>query len=150
MLIQAELKVPKGQTNSFGGYKYRSCEDIIEAAKPICAKHKCLITLSDTIVSVGEHNYVEAEAVLRDAEEGNSLAISVKASAREANTKKGMDDAQITGSASSYARKYALNGLLAIDDTKDADATNDHGKVRGTNIDYPPPASEDELEELAF
>lgn len=116
--IQSELKAPKGQYNSFGKYKYRSCEDILEAAKPICAKYGVILTLSDELVNIGERYYIKATAMLTD-DEGNSE--SVTAYAREEETKKGMDGSQITGTASSYARKYALNGLFLIDDTKDAD-----------------------------
>lgn len=115
--IQSELKAPKGQLNKFGGYKYRSCEDILEALKPLLAKHNAVVLLSDDIVLVGSRFYVKATATFKTAEE----SISVTAFAREAETKKGMDESQITGSASSYARKYALNGLFGIDDTKDAD-----------------------------
>lgn len=126
--IQAELKAPKGQTNTFGKYKYRSCEDILEAVKPILAKHNISLTLSDDMIEVGGRVYVQATAVLK---KDGAIIESVTACAREAVDKKGMDDAQITGAASSYARKYALNGLFCIDDTKDADATNDHGKGTG-------------------
>lgn len=122
--IQSELKAPKNQVNSFGKYKYRSCEDIIEAAKPILAKHNVYMLISDEIVEVGGKNYVKAVATIYDGEN----SISASAVARESVDKKGMDDAQQTGATSSYARKYALNGLFGIDDTKDADATNDHGK----------------------
>ena len=115
--IQNELKAPKGKTNSFGGYKYRSCEDIFEAAKPLCKAHGCLLTLSDEIISEAGRVYVKATATITDGEK----AVSVSALARESESKKGMDDSQITGTASSYARKYALNGLFCIDDTKDAD-----------------------------
>ena len=124
--IQSSLKAPKGQTNKFGGYKYRSCEDILTALKPLLAEWECSLIIHDEIVEVGGRVYVKATASLADND--TEMAISATAFAREAETKKGMDDAQITGSASSYARKYALNGLFAIDDTKDADATNDHGK----------------------
>lgn len=116
--IQSELKAPKGQYNSFGKYKYRSCEDILEAVKPLCVKYGVILTLSDEIVQVGERYYIKATANL--SKEGCS-DVSVTAYAREALDKKGMDDSQITGTASSYARKYALNGLFCIDDTKDAD-----------------------------
>lgn len=124
--IQSELKAPKGQTNKFGGYQYRSCEDILTALKPLLAKWDCTLAISDDIVEVGGRVYVAATATL--ASSGDEFTINVNGFAREAETKKGMDDAQITGSASSYARKYALNGLFAIDDTKDPDATNSHGK----------------------
>jgi hypothetical protein len=115
--IQQELKAPKNQRNNFGNYNYRSCEDILEAVKPLLAKHNCLLTLTDKMVEVGGRVYVEATAEF--ASEG--FQTTVKAYAREAESKKGMDDSQITGAASSYARKYALNGLFCIDDTKDAD-----------------------------
>jgi hypothetical protein len=124
--IQTELKAPKGQTNKFGGYKYRSCEDILEAVKPLLNKYNCYLTVSDEIVEVGGRVYVKATASLHESH--RHLVADVTAYAREAEVKKGMDDAQITGSASSYARKYALNGLFAIDDTKDPDATNKHGR----------------------
>lgn len=121
--IQTELKAPKNQFNSFGNYNYRSCEDILEAVKPLCKKGNVLLTLSDTIKHVGERYYVEATATLYDVETDD--CISVSAYAREEETKKGMDSSQITGAASSYARKYALNGLFNIDDTKDSDSTNE-------------------------
>ena len=121
--IQAQLKAPKGQRNNFGKYNYRSCEDILMALKSLLSENKCFLTLSDKIVNIGNRNYVEATATLY----GGNDVISVTASACESEVKKGMDSAQITGAASSYARKYALNGLFAIDDTKDADATNQHG-----------------------
>lgn len=124
MAIQAELKAPKSQYNSFGKYKYRSCEDILEAAKPILAKNGCTLTMTDDVVFVGERYYIKATATLSN----GTATVSVSALAREANEKKGMDESQITGTASSYARKYALNGLFCIDDTKDADATNTHGQ----------------------
>lgn len=117
--IQQELKAPKGQYNSFGKYKYRSCEDILEAVKPICGKYKTVLMLADSIECIDGRFYVKATATLCDCE-GNK-DVSVTALAREPSEKKGMDDSQITGTASSYARKYALNGLFCIDDTKDAD-----------------------------
>lgn len=123
--IQSELKAPKGQRNNFGNYNYRSAEDILEAVKPILVKHKCALVVNDEMVEVGGRIYVKSTAML--AFENQPFA-SATAFAREADNKKGMDDAQITGSASSYARKYALNGLFAIDDTKDADFNNKHGK----------------------
>jgi hypothetical protein len=123
--IQAELKAPKNQTNNFGRYKYRSAEDIIEAVKPILFKNNCALLISDEIIQVAERIYVRATAMLID-ENNEELPIQVYGWAREEEVKKGMDAAQITGSASSYARKYALNGLFAIDDTKDSDATNNH------------------------
>jgi len=121
--IQQELKAPKNQVNSFGKYKYRSAEDIIEAAKPICHKYDCSFTISDEVVLIGDRIYVKATATLHK-NDGDYIATT--GYAREEEVKKGMDSAQITGAASSYARKYALNGLFAIDDTKDADATNEH------------------------
>jgi hypothetical protein len=116
--IQQELKAPKGQTNSFGNYKYRSCEDILEAVKPLL--NGLTLTLSDEVVNIGTANYVKATAILCGSDLQNTMGVT--AYAREAESKKGMDEAQITGAASSYARKYALNGLFAIDDTKDADS----------------------------
>ena len=115
--IQNELKAPKSQRNNFGGYNYRSCEDILEALKPVLAKYNAAVLLSDEIVQMGTRWYIKATATLKTENE----SISVTAYAREAETRKGMDESQITGSASSYARKYALNGLFGIDDTKDAD-----------------------------
>jgi len=126
--IQSSLKAPKGQTNKFGGYSYRSAEDILTAVKPLLRENGCTLVISDDIVGVEGRVYVKATAVL--AESGSDYSIQVNGFARESETRKGMDDSQITGSASSYARKYALNGLFAIDDTKDADATNDHGKSK--------------------
>ncbi|HFL3559226.1 TPA: ERF family protein [Clostridioides difficile] len=124
--IQSTLKAPKSQFNSFGKYNYRSCEDILEGLKPILKEEKALVILDDKVVQIGTRFYVEATATLIDAETGEK--VSAKALAREDETKKGMDLAQVTGSVSSYARKYALNGLFCIDDTKDSDATNTHGK----------------------
>ena len=119
--IQKEMKAPKGQYNSFGKYKYRSCEDILEAVKPYL--NGTVLYISDEMILIGERYYIKATATIRNGED----AVSVTAYAREEVDKKGMDSSQITGAASSYARKYALNGLLLIDDTKDSDATNDHG-----------------------
>ena len=118
-MAQAELKAPKNQYNSFGKYNYRSCEDILEAAKPINKKYGLVLLLTDKPVCIGQRYYIEATARLYDIE--SEQFIESTASAREADTKKGMDDSQVTGTASSYARKYALNGLYNIDDTKDAD-----------------------------
>tara|TARA_Y100001937_G_C7135092_1_gene339508 strand:+ start:1361 stop:1837 length:477 start_codon:yes stop_codon:yes gene_type:complete len=132
--IQVSLKAPKGQTNKFGGYKYRSCEDILTAVKPLLSEWGCVLTITDDVIEVGNRLYVKATAVLSDTETDKSLSVS--AYARESESKKGMDDAQITGSASSYARKYALNGLFAIDDTKDPDATNKHGMDRPKDPGY--------------
>lgn len=121
--IQTELKAPKGQENTFGHYRYRSCEDILEAVKPLLKKNKVTLQLTDEIIFLGDRYYIKATAVLKDTEEESKIENS--AYARESETKKGMDDSQITGTASSYARKYALNGLFCIDDTKDAD-TNEY------------------------
>ena len=122
MMIQSELKAPKNQRNNFGKYNYRNCEDILNALKPHLMKYKCVVLLTDDLVLIGDRFYIKATAKLVDSESNNT--ISVNAYAREEETKKGMDSSQITGSASSYARKYALNGLFAIDDTKDSDFTN--------------------------
>lgn len=133
--VQAELKAPKEKDNDFGKYKYRSCEDILESVKPILGKHGLALLISDELQQFGNRFYVKASVTLTDGE--NSYTVS--AYAREAESKKGMDESQITGTASSYARKYALNGLFCIDDTKDAD-TNEYterqqnkGKSKGSN-----------------
>jgi hypothetical protein len=117
--VQSELKAPKGQYNSFGKYKYRSCEDILEAVKPLNAKHGVVLTVGDEVVEISNRFYVKATATLVDIESGEKVTNT--ALAREDDAKKGMDGSQITGTASSYARKYCLNGLYCIDDTKDAD-----------------------------
>ena len=125
--IQKELKAPKGQYNSFGKYKYRSAEDILEAVKPLLHKNGCQLTLSDEIVLIGDRFYVKATARLSNGMESESTS----AYAREDLDKKGMDGSQITGTASSYARKYALNGLFCIDDTKDADTDEYANQQKG-------------------
>lgn len=119
--IQSTLKAPKNQRNNFGGYNYRSCEDIMEAVKPLLKDTNCTLVISDDIVQVADRIYVKSTATLKtpSGEEYKNTAY-----AREALSKKGMDESQVTGAASSYARKYALNGLFCIDDTKDADALN--------------------------
>lgn len=122
MNIQAELKAPKSQFNDYSNYNYRSCEDILNALKPLLSKYKAAVTISDEVVMIGNRYYVKATAKLIDVEEVDS--IESIAYAREDESKKGMDLSQLTGSTSSYARKYALNGLFAIDDTKDSDFTN--------------------------
>ena len=127
--VQSQLKVPKNQYNDYGGFKYRSCEDILEAVKPLLQKEGLYVTIADDIVVIGERFYVKATATLSDGEN----AISNHAFAREDAAKKGMDGSQVTGTASSYARKYALNGLLAIDDTKDADALNNGKEYTATS-----------------
>lgn len=147
--IQNELKAPKGQFNKFGGYKYRSCEDILEAVKPICKNYKTVLVISDTLENIGDRYYIKATATLFDIDNeameigvGNSF-ISNTAYAREEESKKGMDGSQITGTASSYARKYALNGLFNIDDTKDADTDeftkqtqiDDNKKISKTQVE---------------
>ena len=126
MKIQSELKAPKGQYNSFGKYHYRSCEDILEGVKPLLVANKATLRITDEVVMIGDRYYIKATAIIGDTESGEG--ISVSAFAREDETKKGMDLAQVTGSVSSYARKYALNGLFCIDDTKDSDSTNTHDK----------------------
>ena len=123
--VQSELKAPKSQYNSFGKYKYRSCEDILEALKPILNKNKATVIISDDILFVEGRHYIKATVKFIDTENGEMVENS--ALAREDEVKKGMDSSQITGSVSSYARKYALNGMFAIDDTKDSDSTNTHG-----------------------
>lgn len=120
--IQSELKAPKSQFNKFGGYKYRKAEDILEAVKPFLNKLKCTLTITDDIVMVGNRIYVKATATIKN-EKGDFETTT--GWAREEETKKGMDGSQITGASSSYARKYALNGLFAIDDNADSDTTND-------------------------
>jgi hypothetical protein len=122
--IQNELKAPKNQFNKFGNYKYRSCEDILEALKPLCAKYKATLIIYDEIVMIGDRYYVKAMAKLYDQE--TTDYIEAYAFARESQAKKGMDDSQVTGATSSYARKYALNGLFNIDDTKDFDTNEVH------------------------
>ena len=127
LAIQTELSVPKSQTNTFGNYKYRSCEDILEAVKPLLKKHDCTLTINNAMSGIGERVYVVATATLYDAKSGDVIDV-VSAASREAVSRKGMDDSQITGASSSYANKRALGGLFLIDDTADADATNKHGK----------------------
>lgn len=131
--IQSKLKAPKGQRNNFGGYNYRSCEDILEALKPVLAEYGAAVLLSDEIVQMGTRWYVKATATLKTEKE----SISVTAFAREAENRKGMDESQITGSASSYARKYALNGLFGIDDTKDAETMANRCPVSHTAKEDP-------------
>ena len=132
--IQQELKAPKNQKNNFGNYKYRSCEDILEAVKPLLVD--CVLTIEDEMVSFGTETdnrfYVQATAIIRDDKD----KIKITAYAREAQNKKKMDEAQITGSASSYARKYALNGLFLIDDTKDADTMNNTPQTTSNNAKF--------------
>lgn len=122
--IQTELKAPKDLKNNFGGYKYRSCESILEAVKPLLEKYKCTLTISDTLVNIWDRYYIKAEVTFQDNEDTTATAICT-GYAREEEVKKWMDGSQITWASSSYARKYALNGLFLIDDAKDSDATND-------------------------
>lgn len=124
LAIQTELKAPKNLFNKFGNYKYRNFEGICEAVKPLLKKYNCSLTVFDSVENIGERYYVKATATLYDCETLESITCS--AYAREAESKKGMDDSQITGTASSYARKYALNGLFLLDDTKDADTDEYH------------------------
>ncbi|MCK9461623.1 MAG: ERF family protein [Proteobacteria bacterium] len=139
--IQNELKAPKGQMNKFGNYKYRSAEDILEAVKPIAFKYESVIRLYDDLVLVGDRYYIKATAIITHfADQEN--AVEVSSFAREEESKKGMDGSQVTGASSSYARKYALNGLLLIDDTKDSDATND-GKGTPAKTDPAKPVEDD-------
>lgn len=128
--IQSKLKAPKGQYNSFGKYKYRSAEDILEAVKPLLAEEKCMLTLSDEVLNIGNRFYIKATATFTNSEDAQVVNVAY---AREDDTKKGMDGSQITGTASSYARKYALNGLFLIDDTKDADTDEYHNQTAQQN-----------------
>lgn len=120
--IQSDLKAPKKQYNAFGKYKYRNCEDIMEAVKPVLKNYNCTLVIQDEVINIGERFYIKAIATLIDAETGET--ISTSAFAREPDDKKGMDPSQVTGATSSYARKYCLNGMFLIDDTKDSDSTN--------------------------
>jgi len=124
--IQSELKAPKNQRNNFGGYNYRSCEDILEAVKPLLSKYKATIIINDCIVNIENRFYIKAEVTFIDVENDNLGVIKATALAREEDSKKGMDSMQLTGATSSYARKYALNALFCIDDTADSDTTNTH------------------------
>lgn len=137
--IQTHLKAPKNQFNKFGGYRYRSCEDIMEALKPLLLERDCILTMSDDIIQVGDRVYVKATATLTTSE---GVQYSNTAFAREAESKKGMDESQVTGTASSYARKYALNGLFCIDDTKDVDALN-------TSKEYTEPQQKSQTADVA-
>ena len=146
MKVQSKLKAPKGQYNQFGHYSYRSCEDILEALKPLLAEVEAIVNVSDEVKLIGDRFYVEATAMFLDCETGDSIV--AKAYAREDESKKGMDLAQVTGSVSSYARKYALNGLFAIDDNKDSDATNTHNKDIKPNMTPVSGLSEAQLKRL--
>lgn len=144
--IQHRLKAPKGQYNSFGKYKYRSCEDILEAVKPILNEVGCTLTLSDEPMLIGDRYYIKATVRLR----GEGIDEVVTAYARESETKTGMDASQITGTASSYARKYALNGLFCIDDTKDADTDEYANQTAKKQAPAPTPAPEKKKEKQVF
>jgi len=144
--VQAELNAPKNRMNKFGGYAYRSCEDILEAVKPLLKKVGAGITVSDSIEQIGDRYYVRALARFFSLEDDAEL-IGVEAYAREPETKKGMDEAQITGTASSYARKYALNGLLLIDDNKDPDS-DEYTKVTTNKEDKKPQKSKTDASDL--
>ena len=133
MNVQNELKVPKNNTNTFGNYKFRNAEDILEALKPLLKKYNATVIITDDVVTTGDRYYIKATVKFIDTETGETIETS--ALAREEENKKGMDSSQITGSTSSYARKYALNGLFAIDDTKDSDTTNKHLKDEPTLSD---------------
>ena len=146
MTVQTKLRAPKGQYNQFGHYSYRSCEDILEALKPLLAEVGAIVNISDEVKLIGNRFYVEATAMFLDCETGDSVV--ARASAREDESKKGMDLAQVTGSVSSYARKYALNGLFAIDDNKDSDATNTHSKDVKPNMTPISGLSEAQLKRL--
>lgn len=141
--IQTVLKAPKGQYSKFGGFNYRSCEDILEALKPILSQYGAAVILADEIVQIGARFYVKATATLLT----DKGQFSASAFAREAETKKGMDEAQITGAASSYARKYALNGLFGIDDTKDADTMDnrEQGQKQAQNAPAPAKAADKKI-----
>lgn len=136
--VQSELKVPKNQFNSFGSYNYRNAEDILEAVKPLLDKYKLTCIITDKIKNIGERYYIESTVSIQSGDQ----VLKVSAQARETESKKGMDEAQVTGSASSYARKYALNGMFLIDDTKDADSQDNSQsktvkkKVIPTNGDF--------------
>lgn len=135
--IQTELKAPKNQVNKFGGYNYRSCEDILEAVKPLLDKYRCTLKIADELVNIGERYYIKATAKLIDVDK--ETFIENTAFAREEESKKGMDGSQITGATSSYCRKYCLNGLFLIDDTKDADTdeyTEQQDKKQKKETDY--------------
>lgn len=141
-IIQSKLKAPKGQYNSFGKYKYRSCEDILEAVKPLLTETRTVLSITDQMEVVGDRIYVRSEAHLKDCDDTGEIV--TVAYAREEESKKGMDSSQVTGAASSYARKYALNGLFCIDDNKDSDSTNT-GEKEKTSGRKAEPAKETEM-----
>lgn len=146
MNIQQELKAPKGQHNNYGDYNYRSCEDIQEAVKPLLKKNKAVLVINDELELIGSRYYLKATASLIDTEDGSQVTNT--AYARETDSKKGMDEAQITGSCSSYARKYALNGLFCIDDTKDPDTQKPDNERQQTGREYAARVGKKEIDEL--
>jgi len=150
LAVQQNLKAPKGQYNSFGKYKYRSCEDILQAARPLCNENGLVLTVSDEIISMGARYYVKATSKVTDIATGES--VENVAYAREDDTKKGMDAAQITGACSSYARKYSLCGLFAIDDNKDVDTEEYQGKKQEPKQSQPPAVNngQDEMRKKAL
>lgn len=131
--IQQELKVPKSLFNDFGKYRYRSAESILETVKPLLAKYNVLLTLDDTVSQLGDHFYIRATATLYDLDDDTKMTVS--ASARESDAKKGMDSSQLSGTASSYARKYCLNGLFLLDDSKDADTNEFHHETSVSSLE---------------
>lgn len=137
--IQSELNAPKNQFNGFGKYKYRSLEDIFEGLKPLIKKYECSVVVSDEIQLVGDRTYIKATATLTDKD--NVVVATNTGWARESLTKKGMDDSQVTGATSSYARKYALNGLFAIDDVKDADSMDNSSNAPKQQVSKPAPTA---------
>lgn len=143
--IQNKLKAPKGQYNNFGKYKYRSCEDILESLKPLLYEQKCQLTIVDDIIMIGNRIYVKAIVTIKN--EAGETEVTT-AFAREEETKKGMDSSQVTGAASSYARKYALNGMFCIDDTKDSDATNVGEKKTSKAQNETPPYYDMAIQEI--
>lgn len=146
MNIQQELKAPKEQHNNYGDYNYRSCEDIQEAVKPLLKKNKAVLVINDELELIGSRYYLKATASLIDTEDGSQVTNT--AYARETDSKKGMDEAQITGSCSSYARKYALNGLFCIDDTKDPDTQKPDNERQQTGREYAARVGKKEIDEL--
>lgn len=144
--VQNELKAPKSKYNSFGKYNYRSCEDILEAVKPILKAKRLAMTVKDDVFNIGDRFYIMATVTVFDCE--SEEKVTTTAYAREDADKKGMDGSQITGSSSSYARKYALNGMFAIDDTKDADSWNTHDKDRTVEKKEAERATEEQVAKL--
>ena len=142
--VQSNLNVPKGQKNTFGNYNYRSCEDILNKCKPVCSANGLMLTISDEIIIVSERYYVKSTATIMEISTGEKIEVS--AFARESLSKKGQDESQITGTASSYARKYALNGLFLLDDTKDADSDEYHNQTK--KDDQPSAKEQKEVETI--